>query len=175
MGPLPHDHHCPAVGYSHSLQTATAPGHTSSQAPGATASSSPAGRTSRAAATTVAATHPPGPVATGAACPEHCIWRRALDWPPPGRGVRKCEFQKLLRTCCLPSGMSSSRQSYSECLCQCRVEGQLSVAFLLFLLLFLRSANIDKMLEPCLLYPLSFLRAFCHPVDAQNFLCLLRS
>lgn len=40
---------------------------------------------------------------------------------------------------------------------------------------FLRSANIYKMLESCLLYPLSFLRAFCHPVNAHKFLCLLRS
>lgn len=98
MGPLPHDHHRAAVGYSHSLQAETAPGYTSTQAPRSATSSSPAGRTTRAAAATVAATRPPGSMTTRELLAENtCIWCRALE-----EARRSMGSQKLLRACCLP-------------------------------------------------------------------------
>lgn len=148
MGPLPHDHHRAAVGYSHSLQAETAPGYTSTQAPRATTSSSPAGRTARAAAATVAATRTPGSMTTKELLAENtCIWCRALE-----EARRSLGSQKLLRACCLPF---QGRVALAGATLNVRFSAiwNDNSQWLSFLLLFLSLFWKHKTLKSCLLCP----------------------
>lgn len=179
MGPLPHDHHRTAVGYSHSLQAETAPGYTSTQAPRAATSSSPARRTARAAAATVAATRPPGSVTTTELLAENtCLWCRALDRDHhPEEAQRSMGSQKLLRACCLPFQGQVALPGATVNVRFSAIWNDNS-EWLSFLLPFLSFFRKHKTLKSCLLYPSVYPESvLLSPVNTREFLhqCLVRS